>query len=149
MRSTSKVIALLQDVTVARGATPAEADVAAAKASELSQSEERAEAEAQLQGLGWSEVAAKGMVAALDRLPPWEADTDWRYSLLCDRASCSNHLDPTTLETQLRFLSDDLRNTFQQVGAAISVAKTEEEATKAFKPYADKLLAHARREESP
>jgi hypothetical protein len=52
-----------------------------------------------------------------------------------------NHLDPTALKTQMGYLTDGLRNTFQSVGAAISVAKTEEDATKAFKPYADRLAA--------
>jgi hypothetical protein len=52
-----------------------------------------------------------------------------------------NHLDPTALKTQMGYLTDGLRNTFQSVGAAISAAKTEEEATKAFKPYVDRLAA--------
>lgn len=69
MRSTSKVVALLKDRRVDRGCTPAEEDAATAKATQLSQSEERAKAEAQLHGLGWNEVAAKGIVAALDRIP--------------------------------------------------------------------------------
>ena len=58
-----------------------------------------------------------------------------------DWASATNHQDPTTLKTQLGFLTEDLRNAFQAIGAAISAAKTEEEATKAFQPYADKLAA--------
>jgi hypothetical protein len=44
--SLSQKVSHLRAKTVARGATPAEAQVAAAKASELTQSEQRAEAEA-------------------------------------------------------------------------------------------------------
>jgi hypothetical protein len=40
---------------------------------------------------------------------------------------------------QIKFLSDDLRNALDRVGSAVLAAKTEEEATKAFTPYADKL----------
>lgn len=55
-------------------------------------------------------------------------------ALLQDWASAHQHFDPTALKTQMAYLSDDLRNTFQAVGAAISAAKTEEEATKALNP---------------
>jgi hypothetical protein len=34
-----------------------------------------------------------------------------------------------------------LRNASERIRAAISAAKTEEEAVKAFKPYADRLAA--------
>lgn len=139
--SLTKKVALLQAKTVARGATEAEAQAAAAKVTELTQGEQRAEAAAHLKRLGWSEQHARGIVAGLDRLPPWQAKTDWRFGVLWDWASAHGHRDPTTLETQLRFLSDDLRNSHHRVGSAVSAAKTEQEATKAFKPYSDKFAA--------
>lgn len=74
---------------------------------------------------------AAGIVAGLDRFPPRHRQTDWRWGLLHDWASRTNHQDPTTLETQLRFLSDDLRNSHHLVGSAVLAAKTEDEATKA------------------
>jgi hypothetical protein len=86
-------------------------------------------------------VQAEAIAAGLDRFPPWQRETDWRWGLLYDWASANNHQDPTALETQIKFLSDDLRNALDRVGRAVLVAKTEEEATKAFKPYADKLAA--------
>ena len=137
--SLSKKVALLQAKTVARGATPAEARAAAAKVSALTQAETRAEAAAHLERLGWGEAQAKGIIAGLDRLPPWQRSTDWRWGLLHDWSSANNHRDPTLLKTQMGYLSDDLRNAFQSLGAAISAAKTEAEATKAFKPYGEKL----------
>ena len=63
---------------------------------------------------------------------------------LHDWASANQKLSPHTVETQLRFLTEDLRNAFCKIGAEISAANTEEEATRAFKPYADKLAALVR-----
>lgn len=67
-----KKVALLQAKTVANGATPAEVRAAAAKVSELTQAEQRAEAEAILVKLNWSPAQAVGIVRGLDRFPPWQ-----------------------------------------------------------------------------
>jgi hypothetical protein len=136
---TSKRIAALRAKTVARGATEAEAAAAATKVSELMKSEQREEATACLQRLGWGEAQAQGIVAGLDRLPPWQTETDWRWPLLWVWASAHQKQDPLALKTQLRFLTEDLANALKAIGVAIRAAKTEEEATKAFKPYADQL----------
>ena len=81
------------------------------------------------------------MVSALDHLPPWRGPGTWRWPLLHDFASAHQKQDPTTLRTQLRFLTEDLQNALGAIGAKILMAKTEEEATKAFRPYADRLAA--------
>ena len=137
--SLGQKLAHLRAKTVARGATPAEAKAAAAKVAELTHAENVVEAEAILVKLSWSEPQARGMVAAFPHLPPWLGPNSWRWPLLYDWASVHEHRDPTALDTQLRFLTDDLRNGMQAIGIAVRAAKTEEEATKAFKPYADKL----------
>jgi hypothetical protein len=47
-----------------------------------------------------------------------------------DWASAHGHLDPAKLETQMRFLSDELRNVFSRLGVQVQEAKTEQEARK-------------------
>jgi hypothetical protein len=100
----------LRSKTVARGCTPAEARAAAAKVAELTYAEKVVEAEAILVKLSWSEQQARGMVAALSHLPPWRGPASWRWSLLHDWASAHQHKDPTTLNTQLQFMTHDLRS---------------------------------------
>lgn len=133
-----KKIDALKAKTVARGATVAEAKAAAAKVAELSQDDRRAEARAFLQTLGWSPAHAAGIVTGLNTIPPWSKTTRWRSELLFDWCSANQGLDFTALEPQLRFLSEDLRNSHYLVGSAITAATTEAEAAKAFEPYSKK-----------
>jgi hypothetical protein len=133
----NKKIAKLKAMTPDRGCTRAEADVAKRKLREIENSTARAVEI--LVGLNWGEPQARGIVSALDRLPPWRGSTDWRFPLLFDWCSANQNLDHTDLKSQLRFLSEDLHNALQAIGVKITAAKTEAEAAKAFEPYANKL----------
>lgn len=136
--SLSTKVALLQAKAVANGATPAEAR-AAAKVTELTQADERENAARILMDQhGWSEVQANGVVSCFDRLPVWDGrDDQWRFSLLWDWASAANKKDPLSLATQLEFLNHDLCNGMSRLGGEVGATKTEEEARKAFRPYAE------------
>lgn len=98
-----------RELAVARGATPGRGGRGSRQGFRVDASGNESEAAAHLQRLGWGEVQAAGIVAGLDRFPPWEKETDWRWPLLHDWASANQHQDPTTLETQLRFLSEELQ----------------------------------------
>jgi Protein of unknown function (DUF2786) len=132
-----KKITKLQAMAESRGCTKAEADVAARKLTEAENSV--AHAVEILVGLNWGDVQARGIISELDRLPPWRDRTDWRWSLLYDWCSANQHIDPMVLKNQLRFLSEDLRNSLQAIGIKVNEAKTETDAAKAFEPYANKL----------
>lgn len=58
-------------------------------------------------------------------------------SACCGRASAANKKDPLSLATQLEFLNHDLCNGMSRLGGEVGATKTEEEARKAFRPYAE------------
>ncbi|MGI8853703.1 MAG: hypothetical protein ACR2GC_10550 [Methyloceanibacter sp.] len=136
MGSTKRRVAALREKRVDRGATPAEAEAAKAKADQLDKTDKAVEI---LKSYRFSEEQAKGIVEALDELPPYR-EGRWRWGLMFDYCSSHQHLDPHSLEGQLRWLNQELNGTFSQsIGGPLREAKTADAAANIFKPYAERL----------
>lgn len=135
----------LRKLTVASGATPAEAKSAAdlADTIERKDSSRRAEAIEYLQARGWSAAAAAGIASHLDLSPDHPDELNiagWRgrrASMLRDWAS-SHDRNVRYLSSQLAFLTDELRGVFgQDIGGPLLLAKTADEASKIATAYFD------------
>ena len=132
-------LAKLREVRVDRGATPAEAECAEAKAAEIESDKRRVDAETYLKNQEWPKIAAHAISRLIDLSEPLNVG-NWRGDrAVLFRDWCSAHeRNPSYLTSQLAYLSSDLRNVFHQFGSRLYGAKDAVEVARVFQEYLDR-----------